>query len=137
MLWGVCSSYRRNVLLDVGGFNENFTTNGEDVELGIRLGKRGYRLLYHPDIVLDHHKTDTLTSLNITVYRWFYWGAMAFRCNGMYPLAGLLKKLIIETASLVIKPMQPKEYKRLCLRMLLLKYRAVYDSCIRCAQPRY
>jgi hypothetical protein len=43
---------RREVYDKVGGLNESFLLNGNDVEFGLRLGEAGYRLLYDPFITL-------------------------------------------------------------------------------------
>jgi len=78
-LWGVCSSYRREVLLEAGGFDERFRTNGEDTEMGFRLNSMGKRLDYTPDAIVHHQRTDTVISICKMMYRWYYWGYLAMR----------------------------------------------------------
>lgn len=78
-LWGVCSSYRRQVLLEAGGFDERFRTNGEDAEMGFRLNRVGKRLAYTPDALVHHQRTDNIISLCKMMYRWYYWGYLAMR----------------------------------------------------------
>ena len=34
MLWGLCSSYRKRILHEAGGFDPVYKTNGEDVDIG-------------------------------------------------------------------------------------------------------
>jgi GT2 family glycosyltransferase len=46
--------YRREALLEIGGFDERYFCYVEDVDLGFRLRLRGYRCLYVPDAVADH-----------------------------------------------------------------------------------
>jgi GT2 family glycosyltransferase len=46
--------YRRQVLLDAGGFDEDFFCYVEDVDLGFRLHLSGYKALYVPDAVVRH-----------------------------------------------------------------------------------
>ncbi len=46
--------YRRKVLLEVGGFDEDFFCYVEDVDLGFRLRLAGYRCLYVPSTVAHH-----------------------------------------------------------------------------------
>lgn len=46
--------YRRDALLDVGGFDERYFCYLEDVDLGFRLRLRGHRCLYVPDSVARH-----------------------------------------------------------------------------------
>jgi GT2 family glycosyltransferase len=46
--------YRRDALLEVGGFDERYFCYLEDVDLGFRLRLRGHRCLYVPDAVARH-----------------------------------------------------------------------------------
>jgi GT2 family glycosyltransferase len=46
--------YRRSVLLEVGGFDEDFFCYVEDVDLGFRLRLAGHRCLYVPASVVRH-----------------------------------------------------------------------------------
>jgi len=78
-LWGVCSSYRRAVLVEAGGFDERFRTNGEDTEMGFRLGSMGKRLDYNPRAIVHHQRTDNIPSLCKMMFRWYYWGYIAMR----------------------------------------------------------
>ncbi len=51
--------YARHAYLDVGGFDEDFFTYYEDVDLGFRLRLRGYRCLYVPQAVVYHIGSST------------------------------------------------------------------------------
>ena len=46
--------YRRDALVDVGGFDEDYFCYVEDVDLGFRLRLAGYRAMYVPDAVVHH-----------------------------------------------------------------------------------
>jgi GT2 family glycosyltransferase len=46
--------YRREALLEIGGFDERYFCYVEDVDAGFRLRLRGYRCLYVPDAVAHH-----------------------------------------------------------------------------------
>ena len=46
--------YRRDIILDVGGFDERFFCYFEDVDLAFRLRLLGHRCLYVPDSKVDH-----------------------------------------------------------------------------------
>lgn len=52
-------AYRRDVLLQVGGFDEHFpVAAGEDADLKLRIAQAGYRLLYIP-FGVEHYRTYT------------------------------------------------------------------------------
>lgn len=46
--------YLREAFLDVGGFDEDFFSYYEDVDLGFRLQLKGYRCMYVPEAVVHH-----------------------------------------------------------------------------------
>jgi GT2 family glycosyltransferase len=46
--------YKRQALIDVGGFDEDFFCYMEDVDLGFRLRLEGHRCLYVPGAVVEH-----------------------------------------------------------------------------------
>lgn len=58
------SSLPRSLLLDFGGFDEDFTKRHEDWELGVRMLERGIVLAYYPDAIARHYLD---TSLRATV----------------------------------------------------------------------
>jgi GT2 family glycosyltransferase len=68
-LIGACCSVRRRAVLEVGGFAEGFRQNGEDVELSLRLRRRGWRLIYEPQARALHLRRDDYRSLVAMVYR--------------------------------------------------------------------
>jgi GT2 family glycosyltransferase len=58
LLVGACASYRIAALREVGGFNPDFRTHGEDVEVGRRLRLTGQRLGYEPSLMVHHRRCD-------------------------------------------------------------------------------
>ena len=52
--------YRRDVFLEVGGFDEDFVSYHEDVDLGFRLRLQGHRALYVPEAIVKHIGSSTL-----------------------------------------------------------------------------
>lgn len=80
-LFGLCSSYRRSVLLEAGLFDKEFRTNGEDVDMGLRLNGAGKNLVYEPAAKVVHHRHDTLWSLVKMVYRAYKFGYLAYLKN--------------------------------------------------------
>jgi GT2 family glycosyltransferase len=52
--------YRRAMLEDIGGFDEDFFAYADDAELGLRARIAGWRCLYAPGAVVRHHRGATL-----------------------------------------------------------------------------
>ncbi|MFH1454438.1 MAG: glycosyltransferase [Armatimonadota bacterium] len=58
------ASVDRQVLLDIGGFDENFTEYGwEDTEIGLRMRNRGYKVKFNMDAVIYHYKPKSADDL--------------------------------------------------------------------------
>lgn len=56
-VFGACGAsvlYRREMLEDVGGFDETFFMYYEDTDLNWRMRLRGWKVLYEPGAVVDH-----------------------------------------------------------------------------------
>lgn len=77
--WATCSNtaYRRNVLVEIGLFDTTFPfrLGGDDADLGIRLGKAGYKLVACPSAEVFHTK-ETWASFGAVWKRAFRWGRM-------------------------------------------------------------
>jgi N-acetylglucosaminyl-diphospho-decaprenol L-rhamnosyltransferase len=60
-LSGACLLVRRSTFERLGGFDADYFMYFEDVDLGYRLGKAGYRNIYEPAAIVSHsgaHSTD-------------------------------------------------------------------------------
>ncbi len=62
VLWpdGCAAMYRRAMLGEIGGFDEDFFAYGDDAELGLRARIAGWTCLYMPDAVVRHRRGETL-----------------------------------------------------------------------------
>jgi N-acetylglucosaminyl-diphospho-decaprenol L-rhamnosyltransferase len=70
-LSGACLMVRRSVFEAIGGFDESFFMYFEDVDLGFRIGKAGYRNVYEPAAVVTHsgaHSTSQDSRQMITAH---------------------------------------------------------------------
>ena len=99
VLWpdGCACLYRRAMLEDVGGFDEDFFAYADDAELGLRGRMAGWRCFYAPLAVVRHHRGATLglgSSRRLTliernrvllVVKLFPWNLIW--ANGAYQLA--------------------------------------------------
>ena len=52
---GSAALYRRAMLDDIGGFDDSFFLYCEDTDLGLRARWAGWKCLYVPDAVVEHH----------------------------------------------------------------------------------
>jgi GT2 family glycosyltransferase len=52
---GAAALYRRTMLDTIGGFDESFFLYCEDTDLGLRARWAGWKCLYVPDAVVEHH----------------------------------------------------------------------------------
>lgn len=62
VLWpdGCAAMYRRGMLDQIGGFDEDFFAYGDDAELGLRARIAGWKCMYIPEAVVRHHRGSTL-----------------------------------------------------------------------------
>jgi GT2 family glycosyltransferase len=62
VLWpdGCAAMYRRSMLDEIGGFDEDFFAYADDAELGLRARIAGWNCLYVPTAVVRHHRGATL-----------------------------------------------------------------------------
>jgi len=61
---GACLLVRRSVFEEVQGFDEDLPEAFNDVDLCLRIRKKGYRILYTPESVLLHHESLTRGKAN-------------------------------------------------------------------------
>jgi GT2 family glycosyltransferase len=61
-LWpdGCAAMYRKEMLRQIGGFDEDFFAYGDDAELGLRARIAGWTCIYAPDAVVRHHRGSTM-----------------------------------------------------------------------------
>jgi GT2 family glycosyltransferase len=62
ILWpdGCAAMYRRAMLDEIGGFDEDFFAYADDAELGLRARIAGWKCIYIPHAVVRHHRGATL-----------------------------------------------------------------------------
>ena len=130
-LFGLCCSYRRDVFEKVHGFDNYFPVNaGEDLDIGLRIHKAGYKLSYTPEAVVDHLHCDTVDSIKKLMYRWSYWSYVALRKNRAKSYSsylGLVKQLFFYSIQdlFILKNI---ELFRLNMSLLKIKKHALIDA---------
>ncbi len=62
VLWpdGCAAMYRKSMLDQIGGFDEDFFAYGDDAELGLRARIAGWKCIYTPRAVVRHHRGSTM-----------------------------------------------------------------------------
>jgi GT2 family glycosyltransferase len=130
-LFGLCMSFRREALVKIGGFDPFFPINaGEDLDLGYRLLKAGYRLRYTPDAFVYHQHSDTEEKLKRIQYNWYYWSYLAKKRTGFHPwtlYAGTLRRLFTDTLADLIIRRDPK-LSQLDVQIFKIKLAAIRDA---------
>ena len=59
-----CAMMRRRVFDEIGGFDEKLKVAFGDVDLGLRVREKGYRVVYAPNAMLYHHECATRGKLH-------------------------------------------------------------------------
>jgi len=102
VLWpdGCAAMYRREMLDEIGGFDEDFFAYADDAELGLRARMAGWKCLYMPMAVVRHHRGSSLGVLSsrrleliernrvLLVVKLFPWSLLCL--NGAYWVARVL-----------------------------------------------
>ncbi len=92
------SAWRREIFDAIGGFDESFSSAGEDYDVNLRALDHGYRGRFVPEAWVYHDQSHLDTGWKILKrkYRYMVGGAMAYRKN----------KVLIEKVGRIVK--QPK-----------------------------
>lgn len=127
-LFGLCMSFRREILLEIDGFDPFFPINaGEDYDIGYRLKNAGYWLRYTPEAFVHHHHSDTEEKVKRVQYNWYYWGFLARKRTKDRPWAlvlGTFRRLFTDTLSDLIVQ-RDLQLVRLDLQIFWIKMKAM------------
>jgi GT2 family glycosyltransferase len=69
---GACMLLRSSVIREVGLLDEQFFMYGEDLDWAYRIKQYGWRIVYHPAVIVWHHKRAASTRRAIPSLRAFY-----------------------------------------------------------------
>ncbi|MBU1651281.1 glycosyltransferase family 2 protein, partial [bacterium] len=64
-LSGCCMMVRRDLLVELQGFDEDYFMYGEDLDLCYRIQKRGHKIIYEPSTRIVHFKGESTRRSNI------------------------------------------------------------------------
>jgi glycosyltransferase involved in cell wall biosynthesis len=102
------SAYRKRVLEEVGGFDERLWP-GEDVDLDIRIRRRGYKLIYNPRALVRHYRPRTYGGFARMMRRYGASAWCLFKRYGLFrtlhyePIAAVLG-LVFMATMIIWKP---------------------------------
>ncbi len=104
-LFGSNCVFVKSTLKKVGGYNNEYKTNYEDVDISKKVKNKGYDLIYDPKSICLHRKKDTIITLIKSYYRWTFYGyhipnnfgrfLFRFFITNPYKSLSLLKKDLI------------------------------------------
>lgn len=67
---GCAALYRKQMLEEIGGFDESFFAYGDDADLGIRGRWMGWKCLYVPDAIVYHRHSSTAGRFSVQKVYW-------------------------------------------------------------------
>jgi GT2 family glycosyltransferase len=95
VLMGAAVLLPRHVFDECGGWDEDYTFGGEDIDLSARVGRR-YQVVYHPHIEITHHgRVSTRLNASYSLPNVAVGYVRYLRKSGASPAALLLYKLAI------------------------------------------
>jgi glycosyltransferase involved in cell wall biosynthesis len=77
--------YRKSILLEIGGFDEKLWP-GEDVEIDLKIIRKGYLLYYNPKAIVYHYRPKSLKSFSRMMDRYGWAQAYLVRRYGPFRL---------------------------------------------------
>jgi GT2 family glycosyltransferase len=85
---GACMMVRRELIADVGPLDENYFLHCEDLDWCMRARRRGWKILFVPEVKVVHHKGVSTGSQVLTVEYYKHTGMVRFYgklFDGVYP----------------------------------------------------
>jgi GT2 family glycosyltransferase len=67
---GCAALYRRDIVMNTGGFDEDFFAYGDDADLGMKLRLAGYKCMYVPAAVVYHRQSASTGSSSMQKLFW-------------------------------------------------------------------
>ncbi len=124
-IFGGASAYRKSILEKVAGFDPQFATNAEDVDIAFRIRAYGYRLAYNPNAIALHQRSDKVGTL-ISMSRRYHAGAAKATWKNR---AGGLQKVLVIMFSQFIKSAHHDIAIRPSLVQLILTFIIFLSDC--------
>jgi len=101
ILTGAFMFIKREVFLEVGGFDEDFFMYGEDIDLSYRIKKAGYKNYYVGSLKVLHFKGES--TVKDKTYLQNFYGALSIFYKKHFPRAKILYRVIEVLISMIIR----------------------------------
>lgn len=86
---GKADLYRVSVLRELGGWNRDFFTAGEDTDLSIKIRKLGHRILLHPTAKVKYLFSGRQVSVSGALAKAFLYGSVAYPLYKLHRYDGI------------------------------------------------
>jgi hypothetical protein len=127
-LFGSNNVFKKDILIKLGGYNQECRTNYEDVDICRRIKEAGYTFVYEPKAVAYHIKGDTLFSL---LDNFWWWNFNFYKEKGFYEDYRGVRRKIRENIGIANRFMEEdlaeKRYHLLYIDFLLPVYLFLQD----------
>lgn len=119
---------RRSALEAVGGYEERFRTNAEDLTLCKALLNHGYHYEFVPACVAHHHRRDTLETVLRTAWNYGFWHRKDCGCyRNATAIVGLLDDHTVASQHFIMEAITSKQFSVLYIEFLYPFYSALLD----------
>ncbi len=122
-LYGSNTIFNRAAVVSAGGYDEQYRTNNEDVDLCRRFKAQGRLLLHYPEAKAYHLRRDTLESVLRMRWNWMQWHYREdekFKNEASY--VQYFRDMLGQMMRLLEKDIQEQEYDLLYLDFLMYFY---------------
>lgn len=98
VLAGACMLVKRDLLLQLCGFDERYFLYGEDIDLSFRIRKAGYQNLYFAGVTIVHFKGESSGNNSLRHVKYFYEAMLVFVRIHYQTMAGKLLAVFLQLA---------------------------------------
>lgn len=98
VLCGAFMLFRSDVLLHLGGFDEDYFMYGEDIDLSLKFRKEGYRVVYLPNTRIIHFKGESSKKASFNYIKNFYNAMLIYVSKNYHGWNGMMMKFFIRMA---------------------------------------
>ena len=98
VLSGACMCVRREILEQIGGFDEDYFMYGEDIDISYRIKKAGYQNYYLPEPNIIHYKGESTRKASFNYIKHFYRAMLIFSKKHLTPKMEFAYNLSIKSA---------------------------------------